>query len=306
MLYQYYDPHPHVCHMKQYEVCKNFHKTCPLYHICKDMNKEAITSVCKKDCATCNYEGCTMSKEKRISEPLYVNGLTRSEPIPLPMEEERNKERRFHLKEHAKMYHQYNMLFNKEYRQKLKIQQQNYRNEHRKQRNEWARKNYRKSHPNSEAHKKELNPEFLPPCKYDCLNCTKPDCDISENYYKNAYINHWRKNNQERYSEYRKKYYADNIEKERERLKKWREENPEKLKAQRDNYNIVRRQNYAKNKEAINAQRREHYAANKEKLAEQKRLWTAANKEKINQQRRERYATRKKQNLIPTVPTMLP
>lgn len=292
MLYQYYDPHPHICRMKQYECCKNYND-CPLYHICKTMNKEQITSACKKDCATCTYTGCSMPPEQRTNNPLYTNGFTSTSPLPLPIEAERAIEQEKHVREHAKKYHLYNWLWG-DYKEKRKAstRDRDYYYSHREQILKQKEEKRRKQgmQPISERKIK-----ILPPCGGDCLNCNKTDCDLPDTWNeKNAYAKYWRQQNHERYNEYRKKYYADNIERERERLKNWRKDNPEKLKAQREKYNAVRREKYKENKTIINEKRKEHYAANREKLAEQKRIWTAANKEKINARRRELYAEKKK------------
>ena len=111
MVYQYYVPHPHVCHMNQYMCCKNYVDICPLGKVCRTMNIKELTSVCKKDCQTCTYTGCSMTFEQRKSIPLYINGVVTSQRVNLHIDFEREKERLLHKELHKKQYEFYNLLW---------------------------------------------------------------------------------------------------------------------------------------------------------------------------------------------------
>lgn len=77
-----YIPHPHICHMAQYECCKR-HQDCPLFDKCSSIQKQ---TVCKRDCPSCSYNGCSLSTEKRQNAPVYVAGVIQENRIELHLE----------------------------------------------------------------------------------------------------------------------------------------------------------------------------------------------------------------------------
>ena len=278
MIYQYYDPHPHICRMKQYECCKNYHNRCPLYHTCKGMKGYAEASkVCKRDCATCDYTGCSMPLEQRKTEPLYVNGIVITEPLPIPIERERERERRIHIVTHRKNYEFYNKLFGDWKERRNKQNRDRYHADpefHRQRAREWYHAHYKKQ-------EQTIPESIMPECKLDCMNCPYIDCILPEDWRRRANMENWKKNNPTYYADYRennrellreksKQYYSENREERLARLKEHRSK-PE-IKAKRAAYDkeyrkthpeVVRRKrkkDYEAHKNEINAKRRQQRA----------------------------------------------
>lgn len=293
MQYKYYDPHPHICHMTQYECCKN-HKNCPLYYKCKELDKEKIMSICKLDCATCNYEGCTISVEKRKTDPIYVNGLIMTKH-PKNIELEIEKERAIHKETHRKNYVLYNTLFGDYRERRNKQQRDRYYADleySRRRAREWYHTHYVKQ-------VKPIPEAIMPECQMNCLECKYKDCILPEEWRKKANQANWKKNNPDYFANYRTKkrqllreknkdYYAQhknerltylkehrtkpeikaqraayekeyrkaNPEKARERKRRYNERHPEKVKAWKKTY-------YKTHKDEINAKRREQYKKQK-------------------------------------------
>lgn len=281
MLYQYYDPHPHICRMKQYECCKNY-QNCPLYNRCKELKGYSEAGkVCKQDCATCDYTGCTMSMEKGLSEPLYINGRVMTQILPLPIDQEREKERAIHKITHRQNYEFYNTLFG-DYRERKNKQQRNryHADEefYRQRAREWYRTHYVKQ-------EKTVPEAIMPKCKFDCFNCQHGGCILPEDWRHKANMENWKKNNPNYFAEYReqnkellrekgKKYYEEHREERLAALKLHRQK-PE-IKAQRAAYD------------------KEYRKIHPEKERERQRRYYESHKDEINARRRQQRAELKK------------
>ncbi len=281
MVYQYYDPHPRVCHMKQYECCKKYHTSCSLYHICKNMKGYTETSaVCKRDCATCDYTGCSMPLEQRKSDPLYINGVTYSEAIPLYIDLKRETEKTLHKTNHKKNYEFYNKLFGDYRERKNKQAYDRYHANpdfYRQRAREWARKHYVKQ-------EYVIPEEIMPECRLDCTNCKYEDCILPEDWKRKAYQENFLHNNPNYFSEYRernrellrekgKSYYTKNKEKILAHQKQHRQ-NP-KVKIQRALYDKQYRETH---KEAEREKRKRYYERHKDEINAKKRQKRAEKK----------------------------
>lgn len=295
MTYLFYDPHPHVCRMQQYECCKN-HTNCPLYHRCKELKGYAEASkVCKKDCATCDYTGCTMSMENRKIEPLYVNGFIMAEPLPLSIELEREKERLHHYITHRKNYVFYNTLFGDFRERRNKQQRDRYHADlefSRQRAREWYRAHYVKQ-------VKPIPESILPECQLNCENCKHEDCVLPEDWRKKANQANWLKNNPDYFANYRKEnrqllrekgkdYYAQHRD-ERLTYQKEHRSKPE-VKAQRAAYD----KEYRKTHPEIEREKKRRYnERHRDKVLEQKKAYYEAHKDEINAKRRAQRAAKK-------------
>lgn len=245
------------------------------------------SSVCKRDCASCSYKGCSLSEENRKNNPLYVKGYTNAEPLFLNIETIKSEEHKKHIQNHKKKYVFYNQLFgdwnarrNKQNRARYHANPE-YRRQYAR---EWYRTHYVKQ-------AKSIPEAIMPECGLDCLNCPHPDCILPEDWRRKASQANWKKNNPNYFAEYRaknrellrekgakyreehreeilkrqrarratpegkskraesdKRYRESHRESERERNKRWREENPEKYRAQLDKYNKLRRERRAAQK----------------------------------------------------------
>lgn len=244
------------------------------------MNKEQLTSICKKDCATCDYTGCTMPKEKRITNPLYINGYTSESSIDLSIDEKRQAEKQAYIKEHKKRYRELNTLFSEEYRLKEKMRRAEYRQNNIEKLREYNRQYYKKRLAPQHTQQKQLNPQFLPPCKYDCLNCIKPDCDVGENEYRRNYHKHYRDLHKENLAEKRKAYKAANREILNEKSKEYyyahRQECLERNKIYREKHQEEQRQYF-----------KEYREKNREKIAEYKKKYRETHREECRTRARE-------------------
>lgn len=255
MIYQYYDPHPHICRMRQYKCCKNYKDICPLWDTCSKMDIKKLISVCKRDCASCSYEGCTMPMEKRKDAPLYVNRLVTVNMLDLHIERNRERERQDHRKEHRKLYIFYNTIWGDYREKKNKKCREKYHTDLEFSR-EQARKRQRKYY---KKHPRVMQYTIIPECRLDCEKCKYDDCILPDNWRVKARQEKWKKKNPN--------YSAD-----------YREKNREKLRRQN-------REHYAKNKELINARKREKRKDPevKQRYVEYYRQYREANREKIRE-----------------------
>lgn len=293
MIYQYYDPHPHICRMRQYVCCKN-HSNCSLYHHCKKLKGYTEASKrCKKDCTACNYTGCTMSMENRQTNPLYVNGLIIIEPLPTLIELEREKERLIHKETHRKNYVLYNTLFG-DYREKRNMQQRVRYHADLEFSRQRARKWYQAHYVKQE---KPIPEAIMPECQLNCSNCKFEDCILPVDWRKKAIQENWKKNNPDYFANYREKnrqllreksrhYYAQH-KNERSVYQKEHRSKPE-VKMQRAAYD----KEYCKaNPDKVRKKKRRYIERHSEKVKEWKRAYWAAHKDEINEKRRKKYAT---------------
>lgn len=296
MQYQYYDPHPHICRMKQYECCKNYHASCSLYHICKNMNGFSKTSsVCKRDCATCYYSGCSMPLEQRKTDPIYLSGNVVVEPLPLKINFIREQERRLHKISHLENYKLYNIVFGN-YREKRNKQQRDRYHADLEFSRQKARERYRAHYVKQE---KPIPEAIMPDCKMDCEHCPHDDCVLPEDWRIKANLENWKAENPTYYADYRennrellreksKRYYAENREEILRRQKEHRSK-PE-IKAQRATYN----KEYCKNNpDKIREKQHRYIERNRDKVRERKKAYYEAHKDEINAKRREKYASQK-------------
>lgn len=275
LIFQFYDPHPNICRMKQYECCKNFHNRCPLYHSCKDLNGyKKASKACKKDCANCSYKGCSLTMEKRKSEPLYVNGLITVQPLPLDKDFVIERERTLWKKTHKVNYDFYNWLWGnrKEYNKK-------YIEQNREKHNEYAKKYYKTHYASPKGNKKAVS--VTPKCELKCFECPYEDCILPENWLKKAYQEEWKKNNPTYFEEYRE----NNRELLREKGRKYYDENREE---------ILARQKVRRAKPEVKAQRAEYdkryRELHPEKEREKHHRYYEKHKDEINAKKRERRA----------------
>ncbi len=313
MQYQYYDPHPHVCQMKQYECCKHHHN-CRLYHICKDMKGYAEASkCCKRDCPTCDYSGCTMSPEERQISPLYVKGVitTSSSADDLAIELEREKERQLHKITHQQNYILYNKLFG-DYSERRRQQEHN-----RYHKDIEVARQYRREYYHAHYVKKEevIPEDIMPECRMDCENCPYEDCILPYNWKAQARHNKWKQKNPDYFANYCKAnaekrreqgkiYYRENKEKITARQKKHRSK-PE-VKAQRAAYDVKYRKEHPdserekkrryneRHANKVKEYKRAYNEKNAEKIKERRKAYYEAHKEEIKAKQRQRYATQKK------------
>lgn len=89
----FYLPNPKVCHMAQYQCCKH-RLHCRLYSRCAAIS---LQTVCKRDCPSCTYSGCTMSMERRRETPVYIAGVIQGERLDLDLEGRWLREHTEHL-----------------------------------------------------------------------------------------------------------------------------------------------------------------------------------------------------------------
>lgn len=275
MIFQYYDPHPHVCHMQQYKCCKNYKDSCPLGEICKKMDIKIITSACKRDCPSCTYEGCSMPMEKRKEYPLYINKLITTERIHLPIEAERERERLVHKADHRRNWEFYNRLWGDLRERKNRACRERYASYpefYRKRSREWYRKNH--------AARPEIIPEeIMPECRLECQNCKHDDCILPEDWKQRAWSQNWKKRNPGYYAEYREKNRALL----REKGRKYYAENSEKIKTRR---NARRQDPEVKRKRA--EYDREYRKKHPEKEREKHKRYREKHRDEINARKREK------------------
>lgn len=243
MLYEYYDPHPHVCHMAQYKCCT--HNTdCPLYHRCSQMESPSVhLQICKQDCPNCKYQGCSLSLKDRIEHPIYINHVVQSEMLDLNIENKRFIEKNRHKRQwNAKRYEILTLLGDE------KKKRAAYRENNREILRQRGVEAYKKRTKGKEPSSRRMH-AFVPECKYDCFNCPYDDCVVEgteAEIYKKMYS---------------KKYYEDNREALLAQKAQYRESHREELRAKAREY-------YRLHKAECDARNKAYRESHKEELSE--------------------------------------
>lgn len=298
LLFEVYDPHPHICKMAQYKCCKN-HQSCPLYQKCRQTERnDNHIAICKMDCPTCTYEGCSLSADKRNSEPLYVKKEVQSEMLDLNLETIRTKEQLLHYKQHEKMLYFYKTLFGHELERRAKYRKSN-------------REFINQTQNEKRRQKKIANDSFFDdsadlsftdsekgylPCGGDCFSCEYDDCILSEDdvkkcktkaYNRNYYLLHKKEiiENQRAYrnrcvqldSQYYSKEYAKYREIHLQKSKKYYEEHKKEW------------QEYSK----------KYRAEHKEELRQKKLAYREAHREELREKAKAYYRNKKMMVHIP-------
>lgn len=225
MLYQYYVPHPPVCHAKQYKCCKTHINTCRLAEICKTIEIRKVTSVCKRDCASCTYIGCSMPMQNRQKEPLYVSGVITAERLELRIEIEREKERIAHRKNHARLLQYYNTLWGDYQKRKNEANKRAYHDNP-----EYYRAKAREYRKKRRVDKPKIIPEeIMPECRLDCENCKYDDCILPEDWRQKKIWAIYREKNKDIIKARQKKYYEEHKEELRAKKKRYYAEYRDKI-----------------------------------------------------------------------------
>lgn len=266
-----YIPSAPVCRAPQYHCCTHG-QHCRLYPICSKMSPSA-GSICKRDCPSCDYKGCSMSAQDRIEQPLYQNHitLTWSEPID---DVTFFREQRKHKEQHHRMYEYYNKIFGDLNERRAARARERYHKDperYRQQTRNWYNK-----HCKSNA-VPTISEDIMPPCHLDCENCPHDDCVLPENWEKQARYKRWLANNPDYHQRYREKhreqirtagkdYYATH---KAEILKRRREhrQKPE-VKAARNAYDKAYNQAHPEKKKAKS---KRYYEAHKDEINARKR-----------------------------------
>lgn len=244
---------------------------CRLRPACLQMTGAPGVGICKRDCPTCDYDGCSLSVEKRINEPVYrKHHIVDVDLSHLDIELER--ERAAYKKEHYKRYVMYNNLFGDLKEKRKEAAQRRYHEDP-----EYFRERSKKWYAEHLATGPRKS-RYFPPCNLDCLHCEYDDCTLPEDWLRQAQQQGWLEKNPNYHAEYRKKnrellriknkiYYEENrewileqraerradpeVKERRKRCDKiWRANNPDKVKAIQKRYRGAHR-------EEINAKRRE-------------------------------------------------
>lgn len=292
MQYQFYDPHPHICHNRQYHVCK-YHTNCPLWYKCSSIKEgKPHQEICKQDCISCSYQGCSLSMEDRKTAPIYIDHVVQGEMLDLNIETIRFREKNQHYRHHAQLLYFYKTFFGDELNRRAKYRELNRAaiNEAQKQK---RRQNaiYRElDHADTESRFSDVEKAFLPCCG-DCFQCEYEDCILTDEAIKNAkrkardhqyYLNHQDtikkrvKERRERLVSTDPQYYAKEYAKYRERQ-------------------LLSKKQYAQeHKEKIRAYQKAYQKKNAERLREQKAAYRAAHREELREKARQYYRTRVK------------
>ena len=300
MIYQYYDPHPHICRMQQYTCCK-FHTDCPLYHRCQQMKGyEDAGSVCKRDCPSCDYRGCTMSMARRKTHPIYMNGNATTKALSHSIEIEWEREHNIHLHTHRKNYVLYNQLFG-DLKEKQKAYQYEYYRKDIEYSRQRSRERYRKSHPITD---KKYTGKYIPECGFKCEKCKHEDCILPQDWNVKArqeafnakHPNYWSeyyKSHKEERSSWAKAYYQEHREEIREKQRLARLSNPN-ARAKSNEYN---RKYYHLHKEEIQQRRQEKKNSPEEKERQRayQRAYREAHREEHNAYERQYYEAHKEE-----------
>lgn len=230
-----YDPHPHVCNKKQSD-CQNSH--CRLFPICSQTSKVSVP--CKRDCASCTYEGCSLAENERKNAPIYLDGCVVASYTEYDQKTQYIKEQIKWKQVHQHGYFTYNCLFG-DLLQKMRIHRQVYYQEHRKQILEKCRKSTDHSLLSVQR------------CEYDCFSCPFDDCIIPDVETKKDYMrlyyaqNHdkllqqkaeYREIHRKELAQYSKEYYYAH----HEELLQYHAEYREKHKAEQKTYDRKRRE----------------------------------------------------------------
>lgn len=278
-----YIPNTCVCYMMQYTCCNNVN--CRLYLMCSQIKPQ---SVCKRDCPSCDYKGCSLSQKHRKDFPVYVTKVIQSERVPLDLEGSRSREQAVHRMQHKKLYEYYNDLLGDRRERRNQQSRARYWRDPDYYR-QLARESYRRRYI---PHPKKLDQRFQPECQFRCDACPYPDCILPADWKRRAYAEDFIKRNPDYFRQYRQEhseelkaynhqYYATHKEECREYQKEHRQK-PE-IKAQRAAYDKAYRQT----------------PAGKESAKRRKAKYYAAHREEINEKRREKRRNQKEQHSNP-------
>ena len=271
-----YVPHPKICHMAQYQCCKR-HMDCPLYPVCAQSRKP---TVCIRDCPNCAYEGCSLTPQQRISEPVYVDHVIQGEQLDLRLEIRRMREQSEHKVEHRKRYVYYNRLFGDYRERRNKQNRERYWRDPefaRQRAREWYQKHYVKKG-------RSIDQRFLPECNLQCEECRYPDCILPEDWLKRAYQDAFLKSHPDYFANYRethreelrekgRAYHAANREKRLEWQHQYRQQ-PE-VKRKKAAYDAAYRQTEA-GKASSRRRKEKYYAAHRDEINAKRRAKRAA------------------------------
>lgn len=260
-----YIPNPMVCHMEMYHCCKQY-SDCRLHSVCSQIRQQ---SVCKKDCPSCSYQGCSLPVERRKSQPVYLAGLITADRVDLDLVGRYEREHTIHRVTHKKRYAFYNWLFGDiRERNRQRSREYYYRNRELLR----AARQAKKAVNEINGDVKLPDAAFLPECGLKCSECSKSECDLPED---------WREKSLNRQRN-RKYYYAHQDEVlEKQRMIRQRPE----VKVYRAEYNRKYQQN---NREKTIEKSRRWRTQHPERFAESQRKYREANREKINARRREK------------------
>ncbi len=266
-----YFPDAPVCHIPLYECCTR-RINCRLYPICAQIQKQTI---CKRDCPTCDYDGCSLPADLRRSNPVYIVNLIQSDRLPLDLDGQRDREQLAHRTQHKKLYEYYNDLFgNRRDRRNRQCRARYWRDpDYYRQ---LARESYRRRY---DPRPKKLDQRFQPECQFHCDDCPYPDCILPTDWRRRAYAEDFINRNPDYFRQYRlehreelkaynQQYYADHKEKRWEYQRAHRQK-PE-VKAQRAAYDKAYRQTAA-GKESARRRRAKYYAAHKDQINAKRR-----------------------------------
>lgn len=270
-----YIPKPKVCHMEQYHCCKH-RQHCRLYPLCSQIQPQ---TVCKRDCPTCAYDGCSLTPQRRQSEPVYIAGVIQADRIDLDLEGRYWRGHEEHRKQHKKLWYFYNTLWG-DYKEKHIASCRKYRQANieicREKARIRAKIKWRETHPNCGKGRRKYYPE----CGLDCANCPHPDCILPENWSDQliAAAKH------ERDPGYHARYYRANKQKINARSKEYYADNRDRMRRQQKEY-------YQKPEvKAQFARRSKQYVeAHREQVQAYKKAWYEKNKERINAGRRKKH-----------------
>lgn len=265
-----YIPNAKVCHMTQYKCCK-YHTRCRLYPVCSKMDISINNDICKRDCPSCDYIGCSLPLEQRQTHPIYINSFIQGERKELNLETRRWREKDEYKKKHRTLYFLYNSLFGdlqERWRERSRQYRQNNRDKILAYQRKWRA-----------AHRSEKTETILPECKFDCFNCPHEDCVLPDDWKEKALDKKYYEQNKSaiaqrrkahrqkpeikaaRY-EYDKRYRKEHPENVRKKQKKYRDLHPEKVREMKraqwekhkDEWNALRRRKHHHKKKIMNGE----------------------------------------------------
>ena len=280
-----YVPHGRVCRMEQYHCCK-YKQHCRLYSICSQIK---LPTVCKRDCPSCSYPGCSLDELSREQFPVYIDGIIQSNRLDLDIEKRYWQEHTAHRKHHARLWYYYNCLFGDQ-RERHRNSGSKYREANiekcRASARASAKKRWRKLHPNCGQ---KPTRKYNPPCGEDCENCPYDDCILPEDWQKKLFAAAKR----EKDPDYYKRYYRANEPRIRTYRTQYYKDNHSKIRAKQKAY-------YQRPEiKAQFAERSRKYAANhREEIRAYKKAWYEKNKAAISERRKEQWTISKQQKEV--------
>ncbi len=268
-----YVPGAPVCRMPQYQCCK-YRTHCRLHPVCKQMSLDAV-KVCKMDCPSCTYEGCSLSAEDRKAHPIYREHIN-LDPIEPIDEATLFRERRKHTLQHHRLYEYYNKMFGDFNQRAADRERKRYAEDpekHRQRARDWYNKHLKSTTTPS------IPEDIMPPCRLDCENCPNEDCVLPTDWKRKAWQARWVANNPDYHSHYREKHREEIRAADRVYYAKHREK-------------ILQRQKEHRQRPEVQAARsaydKAYRIAHPEKAKARKRRYLETHRDKINARRREK------------------